>query len=118
MVHALVSVCAQNINIKSLALIIIPRWSQTRSTSLVWRSLHFWRYHSEHHPDPHNCRSADFNLLQFYSTADVEAAAGSLLLFTGVQDTNGQIASSPSISLIPTEVPTDDWLTNNYYSLV
>ncbi|KEP45439.1 putative alpha-L-rhamnosidase [Rhizoctonia solani 123E] len=54
----------------------------------------------------------------FYSTANIEAVAGSLLLFTGVQDTKGQISSAVFASVVPSEVPTDDWEGSNFYSLM
>ncbi|GAB1521588.1 hypothetical protein RhiTH_004685 [Rhizoctonia solani] len=54
----------------------------------------------------------------FYSTANTEAVAGSLLLFTGVQDSQGQISSSVLASVIPSEVPTNDWKSSNFYSVI
>ncbi|CAE6462525.1 unnamed protein product [Rhizoctonia solani] len=54
----------------------------------------------------------------FYSTANIEAVAGSLLLFTGVQDTRGQIASSVLASTVPSEIPSNDWKTGNFYSVI
>lgn len=59
---------------------------------------------------------ADANIPQFYSTADIEAVAGSLLLFTGVQDAKGQLSSSVLASVNPSEVPTNSWNSNNFYS--
>ncbi|CAE6430282.1 unnamed protein product [Rhizoctonia solani] len=54
----------------------------------------------------------------FYSTADIEAVAGSLLLFTGVQDAKGRTSGSVIASVVPSEVPTDDWNANNFYSYI
>lgn len=65
--------------------------------------------------------SGDFSIFGptiFYSTADLEAVAGSLLLFTGVQDGKGQISSSVLASVNPSEVPTDSWNSNNLYSFI
>ncbi|KAG8711855.1 hypothetical protein FRC11_001646 [Ceratobasidium sp. 423] len=54
----------------------------------------------------------------FYSTANIEAVAGSLLLFTGVQNAQGQIASAVLPSVVPSEVPTNDWDGGNFYSVI
>ncbi|KAH7339311.1 Six-hairpin glycosidase-like protein [Rhizoctonia solani] len=54
----------------------------------------------------------------FYSTANVEAVAGSLLLFTGVQNNQGQISSAVLASTVPSEVPSNDWSSTNFYSLI
>ncbi|CAE6345788.1 unnamed protein product [Rhizoctonia solani] len=54
----------------------------------------------------------------FYSTANIEAVAGSLLLFTGIQDSQGQISTSILPSVVPSEVPTNEWLGNSFYSLI
>ncbi|KAH7339282.1 Six-hairpin glycosidase-like protein [Rhizoctonia solani] len=55
----------------------------------------------------------------FYSTANVEAVSGSLLLLlTGVQDNQGQISSAILPSTMPSEVPTSDWRSRNFYSLI
>ncbi|CAE6455689.1 unnamed protein product [Rhizoctonia solani] len=54
----------------------------------------------------------------FYSTANIEAVAGSMLLFTGVQDAQGQISSAVPANVIPSEVPTNDWEGGNFYSLI
>ncbi|CAE6467743.1 unnamed protein product [Rhizoctonia solani] len=54
----------------------------------------------------------------FYSTANVEAVSGSLLLFTGVQDAEGQISSAILPSIVPSEISTSDWRSRNFYSLI
>ncbi|KAJ1304265.1 hypothetical protein OPQ81_005425 [Rhizoctonia solani] len=54
----------------------------------------------------------------FYSTANIEAVAGSLLLFTGVQDTQGQISSAVLAIVVPSEVPSSDWRSSNFYSVI
>ncbi|CAE6338283.1 unnamed protein product [Rhizoctonia solani] len=54
----------------------------------------------------------------FYSTANIEAVAGSLLLFTGIQDLQGQISTSILPSVVPSEVPTNEWLGNSFYSVI
>ncbi|CAE6492754.1 unnamed protein product [Rhizoctonia solani] len=54
----------------------------------------------------------------FYSTANIEAVAGSLLLFTGVQDAQGQISSAVPASLVPSGVPSGDWESGNFYSVI
>ncbi|KAG8742301.1 hypothetical protein FRC11_014422, partial [Ceratobasidium sp. 423] len=60
----------------------------------------------------------DDHIIQFYSTANIEAVAGSLLLFTGVQDAQGQISSAVVPSVVPSEVPTNDWDGGNFYSVI
>ncbi|CUA70580.1 Serine protease pic autotransporter [Rhizoctonia solani] len=65
--------------------------------------------------------AGDFSIFRptiFYSTANIEAVAGSLLLFTGVQDAQGQISSSVPASLVPSEVPSHEWEGGNFYSLI
>ncbi|EUC58239.1 alpha-L-rhamnosidase, partial [Rhizoctonia solani AG-3 Rhs1AP] len=54
----------------------------------------------------------------FYSTANTEAVAGSLLLFTGVQDAQGQISSAISASVVPSEVPTNDWEGGSFFPMM
>ncbi|QRV97247.1 alpha-L-rhamnosidase [Ceratobasidium sp. AG-Ba] len=53
----------------------------------------------------------------FYSTANVEAVAGSLLLSAGESSSQGQASSSTYISTIPSEVPSDDWVGTIFYSV-
>ncbi|KAL5631748.1 hypothetical protein ACGC1H_007302 [Rhizoctonia solani] len=65
--------------------------------------------------------SGDFSIFGptiFYSTANIEAVAGSLLLFTGVQDAQGQISSAVPASAVPSEVPTNDWPDSSFYSVI
>ncbi|CAE6345985.1 unnamed protein product [Rhizoctonia solani] len=54
----------------------------------------------------------------FYSTTNIEAVAGCLLLFTGVKDAQGQISGSVLASTVPSEVPTNEWGSSNLYSVI
>ncbi|KAF8739949.1 Bacterial alpha-L-rhamnosidase C-terminal domain, partial [Rhizoctonia solani] len=62
--------------------------------------------------------AGDFSIFGPTVATNVEAVAGSLLLFTGIQDAQGQISTSILPSAVPSEVPTNEWIGNDFYSLV